>query len=130
RSEASRCRHVKRDGQRCKRRAGVGRSDGVCIVHAGEQDMRALGRRGGMTRGRRALGIDAELPSDAELLELVRQVFWQTMNDSNATTGEKLRAASALHSFRATEPPRSGAEDVSSGYGRETLPPQPELLTA
>ena len=74
-----------------------------------------------MTRGRRALGIDADLPSDEELLELARRVFWQTMNDSNATTTEKLRAASALHSFRASEPPRSGAEDVTSGYMRETL---------
>ena len=53
-----------------------------------------------MTRGRRALGIDADLPSDKELLELARRVFWQTMNDSNAPTAEKLRAASALHSFR------------------------------
>ena len=30
----------------------------------------------------------------------VTLTFWQTMNDSNAPTAEKLRAASALHSFR------------------------------
>jgi hypothetical protein len=65
-SDSSRCEATNKAGQRCGKRAARGR---FCLTHAGVQNMRELGRKGGRARTRPGMG-GKQLP--ASLRERLR----------------------------------------------------------
>jgi hypothetical protein len=84
-------------GERCRKRAVRGR---FCLVHAGEQDMRLLGKKGGsrspLTKLRKA--------ADDSLREQARAVLARALAGEQVDK-EQLAAARSLFSYRSDAPP-------------------------
>ena len=99
RAQATRCKRMKRNGERCKRSAS---SDGLCKVHAGLQDMKALGRAGGQARTRSVLAITDDVVDDR--LRTKAKARLEALLDSE-DEGKRLAAARALYSYGPTKPP-------------------------
>ena len=99
--DPSRCSAMNVRGERCGKRAVRGR---YCLVHAGEQSMRELGRKGGLVKPRTKLRANV----DDQLREQARDVL------ARALAGEKvektaLDSARSLFSYRADAPPAGQA---------------------
>jgi hypothetical protein len=75
-------------------------TDGLCLVHAGAQDMKALGRRGGSVRPLTKLRKQA----DDELREKARLALAEALDSSDER--RRFEAARSLFSYRPTEAPR------------------------
>jgi hypothetical protein len=102
RPNGSRCRATNRRGEPCGKRAV---NDGLCLVHAGAQDMRKLGAKGGSVRPLTKLRKAA----DDELREQARQVLADAMA-GKAVDKQQLDAARSLFAYRAVEAPREARE--------------------
>ncbi len=103
-SNGSRCRGTNRRGEPCQRLASE--PSGLCVVHAGAQNMAELGRRGGSVRPTTKLRQAA----DEDLREQARETL------SRALAGEEvpkaaLDAARSLFAYRPTEAPRKNERE-------------------
>jgi hypothetical protein len=76
-----------------------------CLVHAGVQDMKALGRRGGRVRPNTKLRKAA----DDELREKARVVLERALAGDPDVDKDQVAAAKSLFSYRASEAPRQSA---------------------
>jgi hypothetical protein len=107
--DPSRCEALNARGERCGKRAARGR---FCLVHAGAQDMRELGRKGGsrspLTRLRREAG------QDDGLRELARETLAKALRGEQVEKAQ-LDAARSLFAFRPQVPPHEGTAHESEG---------------
>jgi hypothetical protein len=109
-SDGSRCQGTNRRGERCQRRAG---ENGLCIVHGGKLDMKAIGRKGGSARPNTKLRQAASI--DDELRESARKVLQRAM-DGEAVDAAQLQAAKSLFSYRSDVPaPHERAHPAAGG---------------
>lgn len=104
--EANHCQATNARGKRCGKRAARGR---FCLVHAGEQDMRELGRKGGsrspLTKLRNAADDDLREKAKAALIDALE-------GDDEK---RRFEAAKSLYSFRAAVPPTAPAMHEDNG---------------
>jgi hypothetical protein len=102
-SEASdnhRCQATNRRSEPCGRIATEGR---FCVVHSGKLDLRAVGRLGGRGRTRSVLGISDEVADEKLRAQAAKRLEALVHSDNESIA---VRAATALHSYRAVEAPR------------------------
>jgi hypothetical protein len=97
------CRAIKANGERCRTYAG---KDGFCDIHAGRQDPRELGGKGGRGRTRSMLGITDEVADD--VLRLKGKARLEALLDSKDER-TALSAARALYSYGPARPPTDEA---------------------
>jgi hypothetical protein len=108
-SAANRCTANNRHGERCRARA-IER--GLCAMHSGKTDPRAMGRAGGLkvpeTELRKAVR------EDDRLRESAREVIRRGLDGDDSITKTMLDAARSVFSFRAAQPPTGehGLDDV------------------
>lgn len=112
---SNRCEATAASGERCRKAAIRGR---YCLTHSGAQDMRELGRRGGLARPKTELRKAAAL--DDGLREQARDVL------SRALAGEDvpkaaLDSARSLFSYRADAPPTSEQARERQGAGKPVV---------
>jgi hypothetical protein len=81
-------------------------ADGLCLVHAGKQNMGAIGKRGGQRSAASRNGLSDEV-ADQKLIGLGKRRLEQLVNSENEQVA--LRAATALYSYRAQQPPSEPA---------------------
>jgi hypothetical protein len=100
------CEAMNARGERCAKRAVRGR---FCLVHAGEQNMAELGRKGGsrspLTKLRQA--------ADDELREKAKAALVDALEGDDEK--RRFEAAKSLYSFRAAAPPTQTAAVERSG---------------
>jgi hypothetical protein len=97
------CSANNRHGSPCGKRAVV---DGLCLVHAGKQNMAELGKLGGRGRTRSVLGI-SDAVADDKLRAQAKTALEEALNSDNEQV--RLRAAQSLYSYRSQEAPREPA---------------------
>src|SRR5712691_103866 len=98
RANGSRCKFVKQSGERCKRPAAS--DNGLCHAHSGRQDMKALGRKGGLRSPLTRLRREA----DDNLREQARDVLARALRGEQVPKAA-LDSARSLFSYRADTPP-------------------------
>jgi hypothetical protein len=104
------CRAIKANGERCQTYAG---RDGLCDIHAGRQNPREMGGKGGRGREATATGVRAAMElTDDELRRMARS----TLEDMLRSPNEQIRArvATALVSYRARDPAAAVEQEYPS----------------
>jgi hypothetical protein len=99
-----RCSATNRLGKRCGKASVEG---GLCLVHAGKQNMAAIGSAGGRASAASRNGL-TEHVADEKLRNLGKRRLEALVNSDNEQIA--LRAATALYSYRAQQPPRNALE--------------------
>lgn len=89
------CRATNKRGEPCRKQAA---KDGLCLVHSGEQDMRAIGREGGraIPKAKRR-EPDGERPSLRDFLreQADPAKVWEAIQSGLASTNERDKLAAA-----------------------------------
>jgi hypothetical protein len=98
--DSAACNATKRNGERCKARPVT--QEGLCAIHGGLSDPKAMGRAGGRGRERSALGISDELAVEESLREKARERLNEMLDSSNEQI--RIRAATALASYSPERP--------------------------
>jgi hypothetical protein len=98
-SATAQCEGTNTRGERCGKRAVRGR---FCLVHAGAQDMAALGHAGGKASVRSRLGLDPELANGRLRKKAKARLEAMLDSDDERTV---LTAARSLYSYSPTRAP-------------------------
>jgi hypothetical protein len=99
-TNGSRCSALTKRGQRCGKASVEG---DLCLVHAGKQDMKALGAKGGSTPKMTALRR-AAIEQDDSLREQAREVLAKALRGEEVPKAA-LDSARSLFSYRASVAP-------------------------
>jgi hypothetical protein len=98
-AQATQCQANNARGERCGKRAVRGR---FCLTHAGVQNIRELGRRG----GRQSPQTKLRKSADDDLREQARETLSRALRGEDVPK-QALDAARSLFSYRADSPPQS-----------------------
>lgn len=101
-----RCKATTKLGKRCGKPSV---EDGLCLVHAGKQNMAEIGAKGGRGRTRSMLGIDDSVADDK--LRAKAKARLEEMLDSTDES-KRLAAARALYSYQAQKPPNESEQNA------------------
>lgn len=102
-SSKRRCRALNRAGEPCGRRAS---DDGYCTAHGpNAQDLRELGKRGGVASVRSRLGIDPEVADGR--LRMKAKARLEALLDS----GDEAKALAAARSLYSYSPSKAPADE-------------------
>ena len=107
------CNATNKRGEPCAARAVT--QDGLCAMHGGLSDPRAMGQAGGRGRTRAVLGIDDKVADDRLRLQ-AKAALEKALNSDNEAV--RLRAAQSLYSYRSLAPPAEPRRDGESSAGK------------